>query len=388
MLFQKSLLRELRSTAGGVLAVLLTTLVTMILIRALGRAASGKVDGDLVLPLIVFNTISLMNSVLMLTVYISVLMVLSRWWKDSEMVIWLSSGKSLTDLVRPVLTFLWPIMLIVAVLSVSVGPWARLQIMNFEDEIKSRGDAQRVSPGQFRESFSGQRVFFLENLDDENGRIGTVFIRSTEAGGRQSILVSTTGRFEKDAQGFQWVVLEGGYRTDISPGKLESQTMGFESYRVRLDQSTPVVRGQESAKTMAIGDLMDRPEPSARGEILMRIGIPLLTLALGLLAIPLAVSNARSGRATNLIIALLIYLIASNLFSAVKASVSQGSLSLAMAWWPVPLGLMVLAAVMMAWRLHQKESLIDWLFGIAARMTSKLRPAKVVESGGSAGGRR
>lgn len=50
MLFQKALLRELRSTAGGVLAVLLTTLVTMILIRALGRAASGRVDGELVRP--------------------------------------------------------------------------------------------------------------------------------------------------------------------------------------------------------------------------------------------------------------------------------------------------------------------------------------------------
>jgi hypothetical protein len=58
-----------------------------------------------------------------------------------------------------------------------------------------------------------------------------------------------------------------------------------------------------------------------------------------------------------------------------------------MAWWPVPLGWMVLAAVMMAWRMHQKESLIDWLFGMAARVTSKLRPAKVAESGGSTGGR-
>ena len=368
--------------------MLLTTLVTMILIRALGRAASGKVDGDLVLPLIVFNTISLMNTVLMLTVYISVLMVLSRWWKDSEMVIWLSSGKSLVDFLKPVLNFLWPIMLIIAVLSVSVGPWARLQIMNFEDEIKSRGDAQRVSPGQFRESFSSQRVFFLENLDDENGRIGTVFIRSKEPNGRQSILVSSTGRFEKDAQGAQWVVLEGGYRTDLSPNQLESQTMGFGSYRVRIDQSTPVIRGQESVKTMALGDLIDRPEPSAKSEMLMRVGIPLLTMALAMLAIPLSVSNARSGRATNLIIALLIYLIASNLFSAVKASVSQGSVSLAMAWWPVPLGLILLAAVMIAWRMHQKESLIDWLFGAVARIVSRLTPVRAEKSGAGPGGRR
>ena len=184
MLFQKALLRELRSTAGGVLAVLLTTLVTMILIRALGRAASGRVDGELVLPLIVFHTISLMNTVLMLTVYIAILMVLSRWWRDSEMVIWLSSGKSLTDFLKPIWRFIWPAMLIVTLLSTVVSPWARQQIISFEDQIQNRSDAQRVSPGQFRESFSGQWVFFLENPDDENGRIGTVFVRSIDLASR------------------------------------------------------------------------------------------------------------------------------------------------------------------------------------------------------------
>ena len=122
MIFQKSLLRELRSAAGGVLAVLLTVLVTMTLIRVLGRAASGRVDSELVVPLIVFNTISLMHLVLMLTVYVAVLIVLSRWWKDSEMVIWLASGKGLTDLIKPVCRFVWPIMLAVAVLSMLVSP--------------------------------------------------------------------------------------------------------------------------------------------------------------------------------------------------------------------------------------------------------------------------
>ena len=166
MLFQKSLLRELRSTSGGVFAVLLTTLVTMILIRALGRAAAGRVDGELVLPLIVFNTINLLNTVLMLTAYIAILMVLSRWWRDSEMVIWLSSGKSQLSFVKPIWRFIWPMMALVAMLSLVVTPWAQQQILAFEDEIQNRTDAQRASPGQFRESASGRRVFFLENPDD------------------------------------------------------------------------------------------------------------------------------------------------------------------------------------------------------------------------------
>jgi lipopolysaccharide export system permease protein len=377
MLFQKSLLRELRATAGGVLAVLITTLVTMILIRALGRAASGRVDGELVLPLIVFNTVSLLNSVLMLTVYISVLLVLSRWWRDSEALIWLTSGKSLADFVRPVWRFTWPMMLLVALLSTVISPWARQQISAFEDEIRNRGDAQRVSPGQFRESYSGQRVFFIENPDSDDGRIGTVFIRSLEPGGRQVILVSSTGRFEQDALGQQWVVLERGFRTDMVSDNLESRTTGFDTYRVRLDQSGPVARTPDSIRSAPTLDLLERVEPAADAELAMRVGLPMLTLALAALAIPLAVSNVRAGRAINLIIALLVYLIASNLLSALVAVVGQGRITLVMAWWPIPAALLLLAVVMIIWRMRQIPGPADLLWAAFRRILPSSRERAV-----------
>jgi lipopolysaccharide export system permease protein len=372
MLFHKSLLRELRSTAGGVLAVLLTTLATMTLIRMLGRAASGRIDTELVVPLIVFNTISLMHVVLMLTVYIAVLIVLSRWWKDSEMVIWLSSGKGLTDFISPVLRFVWPILLAVAVLSMFASPWARTQILSFEDEIRGRGDAQRISPGQFRESLSGQRVFFLETPDDEAGRIGTVFVRSIEPSGQHMVLVSSTGRFEKSADGQQWVVLERGYRTDYTPGGLESRTMGFEVYRVRLEQSVASPRAGESLGATATAELIGREDLASKGELALRVGFPLLTLALAVLAIPLSVTSARTGRATNLIIALLIYVTASNLFSVIKSLLAQGTLSFAIAWWLLPAVLLALSAALFWWRSKQRMGPMDWLLGF--RATSRARP--------------
>jgi lipopolysaccharide export system permease protein len=367
MLFQKSLLRELRSAAGGVLAVLLTTLVTMTLIRMLGRAASGRIDSELVVPLIVFNTISLMHTVLMLTVYIAVLIVLSRWWKDSEMVIWLSSGKGLADLIAPVLRFVWPIMAIVAVLSMVASPWARDQILSFEDEIRSRGDAQRISPGQFRESLSGQRVFFLETPDDEAGRIGTVFVRTVEPSGEHMVLVSSTGRFEKDANGQQWVVLEKGYRTDYVPGGLESRTMGFDVYRVRLEQSIVGSRVGESLSATGTLELIKRDDRASKGELAIRVGFPLLTLALAILAIPLSATSARAGRATNLILALLIYLTASNFFSVIKSLLAQGKLSFAVAWWLLPTILLGLAGLLFWWRSRQRAGLFDWLLGLRAK---------------------
>jgi lipopolysaccharide export LptBFGC system permease protein LptF len=52
------------------------------------------------------------------------------------------------------------------------------------------------------------------------------------------------------------------------------------------------------------------------------------------------------------LLALLIYLVASNLFSALTATVTQGRLGLEMAWWPLPALLLSIAAAMMWWRMR------------------------------------
>ncbi len=247
------------------------------------------------------------------------------------------------------------------------SPWARQQIIAFEDEIKNRGDAQRVSPGQFRESLSGKRVFFLENVDDQNGRIGTVFVRSDENDGRRVVLMSSTGRFEQDLKGQSWVVLERGFRSDTVPGHLDARTTAFDVYRIRLEQGAPVGRTQDTVRSMNTVDLLRSAEPPARGELVLRFGFPLLTLALGLLAIPLAITNVRSGRAVNLILALLIYLIASNLFGAAKGAVSQDKINMLLALTLVPGILFMVTALMFWWRTVQMPSLLEMMYRLKQR---------------------
>jgi lipopolysaccharide export system permease protein len=349
MLFKKSLLRELRSTFGGVFAVLITTLVTVVVIRTLGRVAAGRVDADLVFPVIVFNTLNLASAALMLAIYISVILVMSRLWRDSEAVVWLTAGKNHSDFFSLILRFLWPLLILVAVLSMVVAPWSQKKIIAFEEELLARGDARRITPGQFRESYSNSTVFFVENPDSENGRIGAVFVRSTQPGGNVSLIASLTGRLEIDSESQPWVILERGYRTDFTPGILESRVIEFDLYKLRSESNIPSAAKDLPVKALPTKELVERSDPFANGEKVMRFGLPLLTLGLGFLALPMAISATRSSKSVNLILALIIYLLSTNLLTLFSLIVNRGYLSFDRAIWPLPVLLMLIAFVS-SWR--------------------------------------
>ena len=92
MIFQQALRRELAYTAGAVFLVMLTFMLTSLVIRILGLAANGKASPNDVLMLIGLATIGYLSILLSATLFISTLIVLTRWYKDSEMVVWFSAG--------------------------------------------------------------------------------------------------------------------------------------------------------------------------------------------------------------------------------------------------------------------------------------------------------
>ena len=118
MIFQRALKRELFSTAAGVFLTLFTITITMMLIRILGQAAKGRVASEDVMALIGFTSLNYMPIILILTGFVSVLLVVTRSYQDSEMVVWFASGLSLTRWLRPVMEFAIPIVVLVTLLGI------------------------------------------------------------------------------------------------------------------------------------------------------------------------------------------------------------------------------------------------------------------------------
>lgn len=362
MIFRRALQRELAASAGATFTVLFSILVTWTLISVLGKAAGGRVASGDVLALIMFAMLNYLPTVLSLTSFISVLVVVTRSYRDSEMVVWFASGLSLVRWIRPVLTFALPLVILTGALSLFVTPWAKMKSTEFIQRFEKREDLKKVSPGQFKESSSSNRVFFVEGVSGESTVVQNVFVNTVEDK-VSTVVVAKEGVIEADGKGGQFLVLKNGRRYQGTPGQADFQSMEFERYSMRVASQSAVTGTSLAPNAMSTKALLAVPSPATRGELLARIGAPLTCLLLTLLAIPLGFVNPRAGSAANLIIALLIFITYTNLVSITQASVTKGRLEFDIAWWPLHLTVALWVLAMFVWRLnvnHRYHPKVMW----------------------------
>ncbi len=360
MIFRRAILTELTSAASAVFTVLFSIIFSVGLVRILGQAAGGRVDNEAVFQLLALTALTWLPVVFTLTLFIAVLMTLSRSYRDSEMVVWFTTGQSLLAWIGPVLRFSWPIVVAIALISMFVTPWAFAQLEASKERFSKRDDVSRVAPGRFIESGGADRVFFVESVDFVDGKVRNIFV-STRSQGREGIVVAAEGRIEESANGDRFLVLENGRRYENQPGMLESRTLEFDRYAVRLESRPDRPLGERKARLKGMGELLAERDSFALAELLWRIGIPIVAVLVTLLAIPLAYTNPRIGRSFNLIIAVLAFTVYLNMLYTLKAWVQQGRVDFNIGMWAAHAIIAAIVIALFFRRVYMQRWLPFWL---------------------------
>ena len=314
MLFQSSIRRELARSFGATLVVLITIVMTIMLIRTLGQAARGHINPQDVMLLMAYSALGRLPTILTLSLFIAMVATLSRMYRDSEMVVWLTSGQGLSSFLRPLFRFAWPVLLIIALLSLFVWPWTNQQTQEMRERYESRGDLDRVAAGQFQESANGNRVFFIDR-DDSKGQKSSnnVFIASNE-NGKNAITTARSGQLEI-VEGSQVLLLRQGQRLESQTGKPAVKISEFEEYgSYTADAALPVVDTTDT-KLQSTLSLISQPDRRNLGELAWRLGLALAPLNFVVLAVAMASVNPRGGRSLNLMFAVLVFVVYNNLIN-------------------------------------------------------------------------
>jgi len=371
MIFKQALRRELSFTTGGVFLVLVTIMVTTLVIRILGYAANGAVNPEDALVLIALATLGYLAVLLTVSLFVATLIVLVRWYKDSEMIVWFASGLSITNLIRPILQFATPLIIIIALLALFVWPWANRESTLISQRFQQRDDVSMVSAGQFKESAKAERVFFIEELDIDKSEIKNIFVADSK-NGKLSVAVSSTGFIQNAEGGEKSIVLHNGRRYEGLPTQPDFRILEFNEYSTKIrskETLAPAPRDREKT----ISELFNNTSPDAinpnRAELLWRIGLPLMALGLVLIAIPLAYVNPRLGNYTAMFYAVLIYLIYSNLLNLTQNFVSQGKVSIFVGIWPIHVLALLIAFALIRNRIN--PSLKWWRRQLPAGFANK-----------------
>ena len=354
MIFKEALRRELSFTTGGVFLVLVTIMVTTLVIRILGYAANGSVNPEDAIVLISWATRGYLAVLLTVSLFVAILIVLVRWYKDSEMIVWFASGLSISNLIRPILQFATPLIIIIALLALFVWPWANRETTLISQRFQQRDDVSMVTSGQFKESARAERVFFIEELDVDKSEVKNIFV-ADHKNGRLSIAVASTGYIQNAEGGEKSIVLHNGRRYEGQPTAPDFRILEFNDYTTKIrskEALAPAPRDREKT----VSELLNDNNPTAfnanRAELLWRLGLPLMALGLVLIAIPLAYVNPRLGNYTAMFYAVLIYLIYSNLLNLTQNFVAQGKFSVFVGIWPIHLLAFLIAYVLIRNRIN------------------------------------
>ncbi|AWW50119.1 LPS export ABC transporter permease LptF [Polynucleobacter paneuropaeus] len=368
MIFKQALRRELSFTTGAVFLVLVTIMITTLVIRVLGMAANGNVNPEDVLVLITLATLSYLAVLLTVSLFVAVLIVLVRWYKDSEMIVWFASGLSITNLIKPILRFAAPLLIIIALLALFVWPWANRESTLISQRFQQRDDVSMIAAGQFKESARAQRVFFIEELDLKKSEVKNVFVADNK-NGRLSVAVAATGYIQNSEGGEKSIVLNNGRRYEGTPTQPDFRILEFDEYSTKIrskEALTPAPRDREKTVLELITDQDPNSMNANRAELMWRIGLPLMALGLVLIAIPLAYVNPRLGSYTAMFYAVLIYLIYSNLLNLTQNFVASGKMNVFIGAWPIHLLALLIATALIRNRIN--PSLKWWQRQLPASM--------------------
>ncbi|MGA1657340.1 MAG: LPS export ABC transporter permease LptF, partial [Methylophilaceae bacterium] len=203
-------------------------------------ASKGIIPNDSVVTILIFSLLKYLPILLTLTLFLTILLTLSRWFRDSEMMIWFSSGLGLTSFIRPIIFFSFPIIILIGFLSLYLSPWATQKSEEYKAGLKNRDELATISPGSFKESKSKDRVFYVEGFGDLGSKVKNVFVQSVQ-NGKLGIIVSNEGSRVTTNNDDEYVVLKNGKRYEINHETNEFTEIQFKDYGFLIEKKLPPI---------------------------------------------------------------------------------------------------------------------------------------------------
>ncbi|TAL44103.1 MAG: LPS export ABC transporter permease LptF [Methylovulum sp.] len=342
-ILDKTIVKDLVKTLLSVWSVIVVIIVSREFIRVLDKAIEGRVSSETLLSLLALKTVIISVTLLPAALFMAVLMVLGRMYRDQEMAAIASAGGGAGTLYRAVFMMVLPLSVIAAGLSLYVSPWAEASITRIMHQDEASSDLRGIAAGKFSEYSQGDLVFYVERITDDK-TMHQVFVQSRQQG--KLAIINAKSAHLQDLPDGSYLVFEQGERIQGQPGRLDYVIETFDEYAVRMEEQDTIVNLNRPA--VATATLWGSQKAADIAELQRRFAIPLSLLLLSFIGVPLAQISPRGGVYGNILMGFLIYFSYGNLVRLSQVWVINASIPAWLGGIGVNIFLAVIGAVLLA----------------------------------------
>lgn len=354
-ILDRYIFREIAVTWLGVTMILLMILLTRQFARVLGDVAKGKLPKDAAFDVIGLSAAQYLTILVPIGLFLAVMLALGRFYRDSEMPAMIACRIGPFGIYRPLLWLLVPLALFVAWLSIEGTPRALNTIERISAEARREADLNTIEPGRFTVFGPDRAVVYGERITRDGYMEGVFMERRIEEDGIEVVVAKRGEQVDSEDPNTRLLVLYDGRRYEGIPGTTQFRVIEFAEHGIPY-QLPSLSELELRPRAMRFADLQNSKNPEHVAERQWRLSVPISTVLLGLLAVPLARSRPREGRYGRISIGLLVFVIYFNLLSAAKAWVEEGVVSPTVGVWWVHgiVGLLILGLLSLQNRWHRR----------------------------------
>ena len=320
-ILDKMIVQDLLKTLLSVLTVIVVIIVSRKFIRILDEAIAGQVSNDTLLTILGLKTIVASVEFLPVALFMAVLMVLGRMYRDQEMAAVSSAGGGTGTIYRAVFMLVFPLSVLAVGLSLYVAPWAEANVDKLMQQDQESSDLRGIAAGKFSEYSQGDLVFYVEKITADK-KMHKVFVQNRQHG-NVSIINAEAARM-KDLPDGRYIFFENGERVQGQPGTLNYVIEQFVEYAVRIEAKVSAATFNRQA--LPVDLLWGSDVKNYIAELQRRLTVPLGVLLLSFIAVPLAQIAPRGGVYGNMLVGFLIYFTYGNLIRVSQSWVMSGTI--------------------------------------------------------------
>ena len=330
-IIDKYIIKELLAAFFAVIFVLLLIVLSTEVVHLLKWVSQGVIPLSAFLSYFINSMFEFGVILIPLSLLMGILLAFGRLYHDSEMAAIMSAGIGPMQWYRPLMVVAVPVTLILLMLLLFVQPIISYQRELIKADMRSQVEVDKLIVGQFNRSSKGDGVLFLESEDERSHQIENVFFQQHRDNQSYVDLATRTSSYF-DGSGQRYMMMHDGTHYIGNAGDADFKIIKYEDYGIHISKKQ--VKARRTEKTKTLSELWVSTEPKDKAELQWRITIPLATIIVAFMALPLSRTDPRSGRYAKLAVALVFYLIYSNLLGVGKTWILQEKVPVWIGtWW-------------------------------------------------------